>query len=565
MLQELSIDNLAIIEHLDLNFSDGMTVLTGETGAGKSIIIDAVSLLAGGRGSQTFIRNGAKKLNIQGLFSFDDSNPTYTTLDDLGINHDDGSVIIQREIYRNGRNVCRVNGILVNTTNLKAIGNTIVDIQGQNEHQELMNTDKHVHLLDAFNISKITPVLNKYRTYYLKYTKLNHMVQKKRDNQYEWTQRIDMLKFQTDEIEKANLTNDNEEQELLNERDYLRNYQKIVDALSKTFSILNGDDSIIPIDMIGEAKNSIKDIENLDSSFQDISDSINNAYYSLQDASNSISSQLDLQEFDENRLNEIEQRLNLINVLKHKYGNSVAEIIDYYHKSKKELDEMLLNQGDSNHLEEELNATKEKLMTASEELNSIRASTAESLEKAVHSQLADLYMSKSIFSVHFQKLPENDFRSYGNVKIEFYIRTNPGENLQPLAKIASGGELSRIMLALKTIFAANQNVTSIIFDEVDTGVSGRVAQAIAEKISQIARHAQVLCITHLPQVASMADHHYFIKKSSTENSTETNVLRLNDDDRIKELARMLAGTKITELTIDHAKELLKLANQAKSH
>ncbi|MCL0318390.1 DNA repair protein RecN [Apilactobacillus xinyiensis] len=563
MLQELSIDNLAIIEHLDVDFASGMTVLTGETGAGKSIIIDAVSLLAGGRGSQTFIRNGAKKLNIQGLFAFDANDLTYKILDDLGINHDDGSVIIQREIYRNGRNVCRVNGILVNTTNLKKIGKKIVDIQGQNEHQELMNSELHVSLLDSFDLTHIKPILDEYTNCYDKYNQISNMVRKKRDNQYEWTQRIDMLKFQTAEIENAHLDDDNEEQSLSIEREHLRNYQKIVDTLTKTFSLISGNDSMSPIDMIGEAKSSIKDIEDIDDSFHGVSDDINNAYYSLQDAVNNISSQLDLQEFDENRLNEIEQRFDLINNLKSKYGNSISEIKTYYQKAKKELDDMLLNQSDNVNLEEKLALITSRLDSIGQKLDIMRIQTAKSLEKSVHEQLSDLYMSKAIFKVHFEALPDNEFRSYGRSKIEFYIRTNPGEQLQPLAKIASGGELSRIMLALKTIFAADQQVTSIIFDEVDTGVSGRVAQAIAEKISQIACHSQVLCITHLPQVASMADHHYFIEKSSTNNSTETSVRKLNNNDRVNELARMLAGTKITELTLNHAKELLNLANQAK--
>ncbi|KRK58590.1 DNA repair protein RecN [Fructilactobacillus fructivorans] len=563
MLQEISIKDFAIIDQLEVNFYSGMTVLSGETGAGKSIIIDAVGLLAGGRGSSHFIRKGANKSILQGMFAIPTDGLTARVLDKFGIDHDDDTVILQRELYRNGRNVCRINGMLVNTNTLKQVGETLVDIYGQNEHQALMQPDKHIGLLDEFAGSNLKPTLKKYRNKYEKYLKLKKELNSKNKNEKEWAQRIDMLKYQVNEIEAADLT-DGEEEDLIAERDRLNNFQAISDSLGRSFNDINGDESISPIDMIGDAMSALEDVERLDDEFKSISENVKNAYYTLQDASGEISNQIDTLEFDPDRLNEVEQRLNTIFELKRKYGDSIAQILKYYDKISGELAEMESDEKSGNNLEERYNAAVDELNHLGKELSKIRHQQAEKLTTEIHQQLADLYMDKTQFEVRFSNLPKDTFNRNGIEDVEFYIRTNPGEDMAPLAKIASGGELSRIMLALKTIFSRVQGVTSIVFDEVDTGVSGRVAQAIADKISAIGQKSQVLCITHLPQVAAMADNHDFISKHvDANNRTETSVQPLSGSERVKELARMLAGTTVTKLTMEHASELLNLANKQK--
>ncbi|BDZ30788.1 DNA repair protein RecN [Lactiplantibacillus sp. WILCCON 0030] len=562
MLQELSITNFAIIEQLDIAFENGMTVLTGETGAGKSIIIDAVGLLAGGRGSQEFIRTGADKAVLQGMFILPADGVTAHMLDEAGIDHGDNTVILQREIAKSGRNTCRINGMLVNTTTLKRIGETIVDIHGQNEHQELMQPDKHLGLLDEFAAHKIHKLKAQYTQEYEAYQQLNQELRQKNANEKEWAQRLDMLNFQVEEISAAQVKV-GEEADLTAERDRLDNYQTINQALQQSYNLLVAEEETPgAVDVVGEAMNALEPIANLDSAFNDITVNVKNAFYALQDATGQISNQLDLQEFDEGRLDEIEQRLDVLSQLKRKYGDSEQQILDYYQKISTELAKMTDSEENSEGLSQRVADKKAALLKTGQALSDKRRTCAKSLQRQIHQELKDLYMDKAIFEVRFKPTKGQIYRS-GLDSVEFYIQTNPGERMRPLAKIASGGELSRMMLALKTIFSESQGITSIIFDEVDTGVSGRVAQAIAEKISGIAKFSQVLCITHLPQVAAMADHHYFIAKKITGRRTKTSVTKLAQPDRVQELARMLAGTKVTKLSLEHAEELLRLAGEEK--
>ncbi|MFC6165194.1 DNA repair protein RecN [Lactiplantibacillus dongliensis] len=563
MLQELSITNFAIIEHLDIAFENGMTVLTGETGAGKSIIIDAVGLLAGGRGSQEFIRTGADKAVLQGMFILPADGVTAQLLDEAGIDHADNTVILQREIAKSGRNTCRINGMLVNTTTLKRIGETIVDIHGQNEHQELMQPDKHLGLLDEFAASKIRKLKTKYRQQYEDYQQLNQELRQKNANEKEWAQRLDMLNFQVEEISAAQVRV-GEEAELTAERDRLDNYQTINQALQQSYTLLaDGEETPGAVDTVGTAMNALETIANLDPAFNEITVNVKNAFYALQDAAGQISNQLDLQEFDEGRLDEIEQRLDVLGQLKRKYGDSEQQVLDYYKKIAAELAEMTDSEENSEGLSQRVAEKKDALLATGRQLSDKRRTCAKTLQRQIHQELKDLYMDKAVFEVRFKPTKGQIFRS-GLDSVEFYIQTNPGERMRPLAKIASGGELSRMMLALKTIFSESQGITSIIFDEVDTGVSGRVAQAIAEKISGIARFSQVLCITHLPQVAAMSDHHYFIAKKITGQRTKTSVTKMDQKSRVQELARMLAGTKVTKLSLEHAEELLRLAGEEKA-
>ncbi|ELU9042846.1 DNA repair protein RecN [Enterococcus faecalis] len=557
MLQELSVKNFAIISSLQLEFQMGMTVLTGETGAGKSIIIDAMGLLTGGRGSSDYIRQGANKFTLEGLFSMPKSQELKQLLEELGIETEEDSLVIQRDISASGKNVCRVNGRIVNITNLKRIGEYLVDIHGQNEHQELMQSERHIDMLDEFGGKKLLAVKEKYTRAYQEYRALEAKVRKRQKNEKEFAQRMDMLHFQSDEIASAQLVAGEEEQ-LLEERNKLNNFQKIADALTISYAALNGEDDS-SLDKIGTSMNELASIESLDSEYKTLSDTVQNAYYLLQEASGDLSRLIDGLELDEGRLNEVENRLELIRQMKRKYGDSIETILSYYEEITKELAEADFLEGGTGDLEallaEKQQAAHQQTLTLRKE----RKRLAKELEQQILTELKELYLERTEFEVRFTELEH--LQENGLDGVEFYITTNPGEPLKPLVRVASGGELSRVMLAMKTIFSQTQGITSIVFDEVDTGVSGRVAQAIADKIYQISENSQVLCITHLPQVAAVADEHYFIEKEIVAGRTETSVRILSEKERVNEIARMLAGSEITKLTIEHAQELLAMAKK----
>lgn len=554
MLQELSIKDFAIIDEIQISFQPKMTVLTGETGAGKSIIIDALGLLAGGRGSTEFIRKGEKKAVIQGLFTLPREANTYNILEEYGIDSEDGQIILQRDLYRGGRNICRINGMMVNLATLRKVGETLIDIHGQNEHQELMKPENHIDLLDEYD-KKTSQLRNQYQVVYQNYRKLKLSMEKKEADEKTWAQRLDMLNFQVKEIEEAGLKI-NEEDELVEEKNKLDNFQAIHDALELSYQILSGE-KIDVVGNLGNAMNELSDVSDLSENLQEINTKISDAFYSLEDAARDISDELDSMEWNGERLNEIEERLELIHQLKRKYGDTIEDILHYHSRIEKELREMENAEQNSEKQERQLSEALEKVKELAIKLSKQRKKSAKKLEKMIHEQLSALYMDKAVFEVKF--LNNSKLYSKGIDKVEFYIQTNPGEEMGPLAKIASGGELSRIMLALKTIFSQKMGVTSIIFDEVDTGVSGRVAQAIAEKISQISNNSQVLCITHLPQVAAIADNHYYISKSVNDGRTETSLEELDEKQKIREIARMLSGSEITELTLKHAEELIKMS------
>lgn len=554
MLQELSIKDFAIIDEIQISFQPKMTVLTGETGAGKSIIIDALGLLAGGRGSTEFIRKGEKKAVIQGLFTLPREANTYNILEEYGIDSEDGQIILQRDLYRGGRNICRINGMMVNLATLRKVGETLIDIHGQNEHQELMKPENHIDLLDEYD-KKTSQLRNQYQVVYQNYRKLKLSMEKKEADEKAWVQRLDMLNFQVKEIEEAGLKI-NEEDELVEEKNKLDNFQAIHDALELSYQILSGE-KIDVVGNLGNAMNELSDVSDLSENLQEINTKISDAFYSLEDATRDISDELDSMEWNGERLNEIEERLELIHQLKRKYGDTIEDILHYHSRIEKELREMENAEQNSEKQERQLSEALEKVKELAIKLSKQRKKSAKKLEKMIHEQLSALYMDKAVFEV--KCLNNSKLYSKGIDKVEFYIQTNPGEEMGPLAKIASGGELSRIMLALKTIFSQKMGVTSIIFDEVDTGVSGRVAQAIAEKISQISNNSQVLCITHLPQVAAIADNHYYISKSVNDGRTETSLKELDEKQKIREIARMLSGSEITELTLKHAEELIKMS------
>lgn len=559
MLLNLHIKDFAIIEEVNLDFKSGMTVLTGETGAGKSIIIDAVGLLSGGRGSSEFVRHGAKKCVIEGEFQITDSHikKVLNVLNTHEIEMVDNIIHLQREIYDSGRTVCRVNGSIVTVSALKEVGAYLIDIHGQNEHQELMQPDRHVHLLDSFGQETLLVLRKEYQALLEEYRSVKKTYEEWLLNEQAYAQRLDMLKFQVEEISAVNLQ-PNEDVMLEEESKKLANFQTILNALQVSYDALQeSEDS--GLERVGIAMEKIETIKDIDPNYQLISDTLSSLFFQLQEISSDIYNQLDNLEFDEERLYAIEERLNTIQKLKRKYGQSTDEILSYYNEASDELYRLENREAEVNQLSEQLKSLESSVVSAGNTLSKARREHATELEKQIHDQLKALYMDKVRFKVHFEKdiadYTEEDLRAYGLDNIEFYIATNPGEPLKPLKKVASGGELSRMMLAIKTIFSNAQGITSIIFDEVDTGVSGRVAQAIADKIYSVATGSQVLCITHLPQVAARADHHLYIFKLIQDDRTSTYVKLLDDNEKTEEVARMLSGTEITEVSMEAAKDL----------
>lgn len=560
MLAELAIKNIAIIESVTVSFQKGFTVLTGETGAGKSIIIDSIHLLVGGRGSSDFVRHGADKAEIEGLFLIEDDHPAIAKCSEFGIEIEEGMLLLKRDIYPSGKSVCRVNGKLVTITILREIGRTLVDIHGQHDNQEMLDEKSHLRLLDEFGGKEIYPALNEYQSIYREYVKIKKDLASLNENEQMMAQRLDLLKFQLNEITNAQLKIGEDEQ-LLTEKKKLTNFEKLFSSLNTTYEALQGEQK--GLDWVGLALSNLDEAQTIDEELKEIYSIVSNSYYQLEDIVHTLREKLDELEYDPNRLNEIENRLNIIHQMKRKYGDSIEAILEYCAKIDDEIEMITNRESHIETLNKKLVSIEKDLLVEANHLTSLRKNAAEKLTEAIHKQLKDLYMDKTVFEVKFFEQDNIEFQPDGIDKIEFYMSTNPGEPLKPLAKIASGGELSRIMLALKTIFSQHQGVTSIIFDEVDTGVSGRVAQAIGEKIYRISVNSQVLSITHLPQVAALCDHHFFIRKEIKENRTITSIQQLSECERIEEIARMISGSHITTATEEHAKELLDLAHKYK--
>lgn len=556
----MTIKNFAIIESLSLTFQEGMTVLTGETGAGKSIIIDALGLLVGGRGSADFIRHGEERLELQGLFALAEDNlACRNALIENGIDASDDMVVLERSLFRSGKNSCRINGKLVTTVLLRQIGSKLIDIHSQHEHQELMNEEFHLSLLDRFASDKIKPALTKYQTNFKEYQTIEKEWQNWTKNERELAQRLDMLRFQQQEIENANLQA-GEEDRLLEQKNILANFEKLNENLQGAYAAIQGEPG--GLEFVGEAMRQMETAASIHTDYKAVSEAISSSYYMLEDSMSQIRQSLDHLEFQPEELNQIESRLNDLNQLKRKYGKTIEDIIQYEQEISSEMEKLTDSESHVGHLETKLATLKTELTKQAATLTDIRKKAAVTLEKQIKQELNQLYMEKAIFSVRFEA-NKMELTELGQDSVVFYMSTNPGEPLKPLAKIASGGELSRMMLALKTIFSKHQGITSIIFDEVDTGVSGRVGQAIAEKIYAVSVGSQVLCISHLPQVAAMANHHYYITKKVQNKRTTTSVTVLKGVEKVEEISRMIAGIEVTELTKQHAKEMIEQAEKVK--
>ena len=551
MLLEISIKNFAIIESISLNFEKGMTVLTGETGAGKSIIIDAMNMMLGARATTEVIRHGAPKAEIEGLFSIENNRALEEIFDEQGLELSD-EIIIRREILQNGRSISRINGQMVNLSVLRTIGQQLVDIHGQHDQEELMRPHRHIQMLDEFGYTSFFELKEAYQMSFDNYRRMRKQVLDIKKNQQEHKARIEMLEFQMAEIEAANLKA-GEDVTLNQERDRLLNHKHIADTLTNAYSMLDNEE-FSSLANVRSAMNDMESLEEFDPEYREISGTLSESYYVLEDITKRLESIIDDLDFDGNRLMQVESRLDLIHTITRKYGGSVDDVLEYFAKITDEYNLLTGNNLSSEDMEIELKKLEKNLVDLAGQVAQARHKIAQDLEAEIKQELQDLYMEKAQFQVRFS---QGKFSREGNESVEFYISTNPGEDFKPLVKVASGGELSRLMLAIKSAFSRKEGKTSIVFDEVDTGVSGRVAQAIAQKIHKIGQNGQVLAISHLPQVIAIADYQFFIEKISNEHSTVSTVRLLTVEERIEEVAKMLAGENVTEAALTQARELLQ--------
>ncbi|WP_027955449.1 MULTISPECIES: DNA repair protein RecN [Halobacillus] len=573
MLTELSIRDFAIIDEISITFKEGLTVLTGETGAGKSIIIDAIQLLSGGRGSVEFVRHGTKKAEIEGLFTVQPDHPIYKVGQNYGVDIDeDGMVVLERTITHQGKSICRVNGKLVTLGIMKEFGHSLIDIHSQHETQSLMDPDRHVELLDVFAGEELRSVLDEYVSVYDKYRTMKKRYKELSENEQEMAQRLDLLEFQLRELQGAEMQ-PLEDEELSEERKKLMNFEKVYQGIHDAYYSLYGEQR--GMDWLSHAMTSLESTSDVDDNLAKLSEEMTNTYYLMEEMTFKLSNQMAELEFDPERLNQIESRLNELNRLKKKYGATVDDMLQYASRIEEEIDEIRNKDSHLSKMESEIAELSEDALLEAQGMREIRVKAADQLAEFIHVELRDLYLEKAAFAVDLQTKPGKQgdpeldgtpvqLLPNGIDLVKFLITTNPGEPLKELHKVASGGEMSRIMLALKRIFSRHQGITSVIFDEVDTGVSGRVAQAIAEKIYGISEGSQVLCISHLPQVAAMADTHVRIEKRVEDERTSTAAKELSMDEKADEISRMITGAELTATTVEHARELLTMADKHKS-
>jgi DNA repair protein RecN (Recombination protein N) len=572
MLTELSIRNLAVIEQVHLRFKSGFHVLTGETGAGKSIIIDALSLLIGGRGSAELVRYGCDKAEIEGMFELATDHPVWGILHNLGIDADSAEhLLIRREITAAGKSSSRINGQLVNLSMLREAGDFLVNIHGQHEHQSLLKVEQHIHSLDLFGDADIRKSKQAYQASYDTYMKLKKDLRDLEETSKQALQMLDLYRFQIDEISSAELKI-GEDEVLAEEKSMLTNAEKLYQNASEAYEQLNGTSR--GLDAVGKAIQRLQDMANLDPrSLKPLLEQAQNAFYQLEDTAFQLRDYRDEVEFNPARIDEIEQRLDLLSTLRRKYGENILDMLTYLEKIKLEVDTIENKDEIIRKLESSLQQEKNRLTQAAAKLSAGRRKVADQLALDIEAELRDLQMERTQFRVRLERVTDDKgievdgaivrFGRDGIDQVEFLMAPNPGEPLRGLSKIASGGELSRIMLAMKTIFARIDQIPVLVFDEVDTGVSGRAAQSIAEKMSALSRNCQVFSITHLPQVACMADVHFAIHKEIDHERTFTKVTDMQEEGRIEELARMLGGVEVTKTTLHHAGEMLSMANKQK--
>ncbi|NLM96349.1 MAG: DNA repair protein RecN [Halanaerobiaceae bacterium] len=563
MLVDFRIKNFALIDELEINFSKGLNVLTGETGAGKSIIIGALEILLGGRAASDLIRKGKESAYIEATFVPRRIEEINQYLSEFGIEADPEMVLLSREIRQNGNNRNRINGQLATANMIKEISKYLVDIHGQHEHQRLLDSSSQLALLDEFIAYEDLGLRSRVRKLYKRLAEIEQKLSEYDIDEAEKAREMDLLEFQIAEIEAAQLK-DNEIEEIYRDYKIMTNSEDIYAAVGNICSALKGDDYNDTAGIIDQFSNFVKALEkykDCDESLDKYTEIISDIYYQMEDLYNSLSSYHEKLEFDEEKMDRIEKRLAIITGLQKKYGNSVDEIRAYQEEMQKRFELLKSQDKMVQKLTDEKQEILEQYFREAWKLSKIRKEKSVELEKIIAEELADLGMENTEFKIYFsEKEPAID----GIDRVEFLISPNPGEDLKPLNRIASGGELSRIMLALKTIIAHIDQVDTLVFDEVDSGVGGKVGQMMAEKLAIIGKKRQVLCITHLAQIASMADNHLYIEKEQKGNRTYTRVHILDEEERKQELARMI-GVEMTDTTMKHAEEVLHMAGSKKEN
>jgi DNA repair protein RecN (Recombination protein N) len=566
MLLQLDIHNVALIDKISIELDNGMNILTGETGAGKSIIIDSINAVLGERVSKDIIRTGSDKALIEAVFKTD-TEKIADVLNEMGMEPEEGgTVILSREISQSGRNTCRINGKMVAASFMKSIGERLIDIHGQHDNQSLLKIENHIELLDAFAGEVMQELKGEYLALLEEYRSVRADLKELSGDPGERERKMDLLKYQIDEIKKARLKK-NEEEELDKERLFLNNADKIAVSLSGAYDFLvSGEEAGRPaLDAMNEALTSLNVTTRLDNSFEEIHTRLQDIIYQLEDLSSDIRRRREGIEYDPDRLEYIGERLDLIYKLKRKYGDGIDEIFRFCENAEKQLEEIEKSEEMAGLLSEKRIELEGRLYQTARKVNAERHKAAEILETRIGQQLDELEMKHAKFKVDIQfdtaSVSQAD-RRYGKNgldRVEFLISPNAGEPLKPLAKIASGGEMSRVMLAIKTILAEVDSIPTMIFDEIDTGISGKAAKRVGEKLSLISRRHQVLCVTHQAQIACRADSNYLIEKISEGSSTTTIVTKLHTEDKIKEIARLIGG-ETTETSLKYAAELIKTAN-----
>lgn len=537
MISTLHIKNIGIIDDLSIDLNEGLNVLTGETGAGKTLIIDSLGIISGGRFSKEMIRKGETNSFVE-ICMYEPENE----------NSIDGNIIVSREINSNGKNMCKINGRMITVNELKNFMSKFIEIHGQNDNQSLLDNKFHLKYLDGFIGDKIIDTKKQYKEKYEKYLEIKQELKNNYGDEKERERKLDLLRYQFNEIEEANLKV-NEEDNLEEKRKLMLNSEKISKNLNEA-DIAIGENSI---DSINTAIRALEKIENIDKKYEDISSNLKNIYYELQEISRDISEHKEDVYFDEQERNEVEERLDLIYNLKRKYGNDVQEILNYKDEIEAEINHIENLDEYNNKLKKELKQLKQEMTTLAEKMHELRNEYGKVLSININKVLEDLEMKNANINIHVDYNEEEYFEN-GKDIVEFYITTNLGEDEKQLAKIASGGEMSRIMLAIKKVLADTDKMPVLIFDEIDTGISGKAAGAVAEKLNGISKNHQVLCISHLPSIAAIADYNYFISKRVINERTNTNIKLLNEKETLEEIARISSG-EINEATIQYAMQL----------
>ncbi len=540
MISTLHIKNVGIIDDITIDLNEGLNILTGETGAGKTLIIDSLQIISGGRFSKEMIRKGEDFSYVEVSMYLPENGQ-----------EEEENVVVSREIYANGRNTCKINGRLVSVNELKNFMQDIIDIHGQHENQTLLDINSHIKYLDGIASKDISKSKEEYKTLYIKYNELKQEINKNFGDDKEKQRELDLLRYQVNEIEDAKLKI-GEEEELENTRIKMMNSEKISKNLSEASNQINE----TAIDSISIAIRAMEKIEEIDSKYQESLNSLKSIYYDIQELSRDIEGYNEDAYFDEEERDRVEERLDLIYTLKRKYGNSVEEILKYNEDIKSRIEKIENSEEYVQKLKKELKEIENKMEKIAKEMTRIRKEYSKILENKINKELTELEMPNARFQIDIKQ--EEKFGINGLDKVEFMISTNIGEDKKSLSKIASGGEMSRIMLAIKKVLADVDKVYTMVFDEIDTGISGIAANSVGEKLKAISKKHQVLCVTHLANIAAKGDYNYYISKEAKENRTKTSIKKLSEEEIIKEIARIASGD-INEITLEHAKNLRKIA------